>query len=93
MPRKAFIADLAEAYSSFRRNNISDIKAGEDDGQVTFTYKNHDSSTDVVALVPGMYGFLSSLSSFNKGFWALQLVSVASRGLEELRFNFVLLDF
>lgn len=90
MPRKAFIADLAEACTSFRRNNISDIKAGEDDGQVTFTYKNHDSSTDVVALVPGMYGFLGSLSSFNKGFWG---VPVAIRGLEELRFSFVLLDF
>lgn len=60
MPRKAFIADLSEACVSFRRENIFDIKAGEDDGQVTFTYKNHDSSTDVVALVPGMYDLLDS---------------------------------
>lgn len=55
MPRKAFIADLAEARNSFSRNNVSDIKAGDDDGQATFTYRNFNSSTDVVALVPGMY--------------------------------------
>ena len=54
MPRKAFIADLQEATRDFTRVNVSGIKAGEDDGQVSFQYEHDGLSTEIIALIPGM---------------------------------------
>ena len=54
MPRRAFVADLQEAIASFHRPNVSDIKPGEDDGQVVLRYNGRGVSTDIVALVPDL---------------------------------------
>ena len=54
MPRKAFVADLQEAAKLFDRPNVSDITAGEDDGQVVFRYDGKGVSTEIVALVPDL---------------------------------------
>lgn len=57
MPRKAFVADLQEAVSSFERNNITELKAGEEDGMITFQYHVNDGcATEIIVLVPGMRG-------------------------------------
>ena len=53
MPRKAFVADLQEAIKHFKRVNVSNIKAGDDDGQINFNYQYDGTSTEIVALVPG----------------------------------------
>ena len=55
MPRKAFVADLSEAVASFERNNVSNLRAGEEDGMINFDYQIHDGgATEVTVLVPGM---------------------------------------
>ena len=54
MPRKAFISDLQEAIRDFERNNITDLKPGEEDGTISFKYHTHDDNvTEVTVLVPG----------------------------------------
>lgn len=56
MPRKAFVADLQDVLQHFRSPNISDLKAGGEDGSVTFQYKVLDGSASdvtVQAFVPG----------------------------------------
>ena len=58
MPRKAFIADLQEAKSQFSNPNIFDLKAGGEDGSVTFKYKVPAETGQYVTLqafVPGTY--------------------------------------
>ncbi|KAL9125179.1 MAG: hypothetical protein Q9217_005574 [Psora testacea] len=54
MPRKAFVADLQEAIKTFQRANISNIKPGEDDGQINFDYQHNGASTEIVALIPDL---------------------------------------
>ena len=54
MPRKAFVADLKEAIKGFKKVNVSNVKAGEDDGQINFDYQHNGISTEIVALVPGI---------------------------------------
>ena len=55
MPRKAFVADLSEAVANFERNNVSNLRAGEEDGMISFDYQVHDGgATEVTVLVPGM---------------------------------------
>ncbi|KAL6715304.1 hypothetical protein ACLMJK_007569 [Lecanora helva] len=55
MPRKAFIADLQTAITSFERNNITELKAGEEDGMIKFCYHmNDDISTEITILVPDL---------------------------------------
>lgn len=56
MPRKAFVADLQNAIVEFRSENISDLKAGEEDGTISFDYITHDGAyepTTIQAIVPG----------------------------------------
>ena len=54
MPRKAFVADLQEAVKAFERNNISNLRPGEEDGMINFQYHMNDGvSTDITILVPG----------------------------------------
>lgn len=56
MPRKAFIADLQEAMRDFRSEFFSDLKAGEEDGTITFQYHERygSSGTTIQAIIPGM---------------------------------------
>ena len=56
MPRKAFIADLQEAIQDFRNECFSGLKAGEEDGTITFQYHEHGGtqSTTIQAIIPGM---------------------------------------
>ena len=49
------MTDLQEAAKSFSKVNVSNIKAGEDDGQVSFQYEHEGTSAEVIALVPGMF--------------------------------------
>ena len=54
MPRKAFVADLREAIRLFERNNIIDLRAGEEDGMINFKYHMREGdATDITILVPG----------------------------------------
>ena len=54
MPRKAFVADLQDVVREFIRNNISELKAGEEDGMISFQYQVNDgSATEVTILVLG----------------------------------------
>ena len=54
MPRKAFVADLQDAIAIFQKHNVSDLRAGEEDGMIKFDYHSDDSdSTEITALVPG----------------------------------------
>ncbi len=56
MPRKAFVADLQDVLRHFRSPNISGLKAGGEDGSVTFQYKVPEGSAanvTVQAFVPG----------------------------------------
>ena len=54
MPRKAFVADLQEATNAFERNNVSGLRAGEEDGMINFQYHTGDEgTTEVTILVPG----------------------------------------
>lgn len=57
MPRRAFVADLQNAIDEFRSENISDLRAGEEDGTISFEYITHDGAyeaTTIQAIVPGM---------------------------------------
>ena len=56
MPRKAFVADLQEVIQQFSSPNISDLKAGGEDGSITFQYKvpgGPAPNVTVQAFVPG----------------------------------------
>lgn len=54
MPRKAFVADLQEATKLFERVNVSNLKAGEEDGMINFLYHISDGdATEITAMVPG----------------------------------------
>lgn len=56
MPRKAFVADLQEAQELVLLGHKLDLKAGDDDGTFTFTYKppgNDGTQVTVHAHVPG----------------------------------------
>ena len=64
MPRKAFVADLQEAIKVFERVNISNLKAGEEDGMINFHYHISDGeTTEITVMVPGKQPlrFISSI--------------------------------
>ena len=57
MPRKAFVADLHKALDEFRSENVSGLRAGDEDGTISFDYITHDGAyeaTTIQAIVPGM---------------------------------------
>ncbi len=58
MPRKAFVADLQGALIAFQRSNITNLRAGEEDGMINFHYRcnneNSANSTEITVLVPGV---------------------------------------
>ncbi|KAG8528281.1 uncharacterized protein KY384_007198 [Bacidia gigantensis] len=62
MPRRAFIADLQQISKEDLGSNVSNIKAGEDDGQVSFIYMHRGSPTEVIALVPDLGDYPESHS-------------------------------
>ena len=67
MPRKAFVADLQEALTTFRRVNVGKFRAGEEDGMINFDYQMNDGvATEVTILVPGM--FMVPLPADEKGY-------------------------
>ena len=54
MPRKAFVADLSDAVTTFKRYNVSNLRAGEEDGMLNFAYHiDGGGATEVTILVPG----------------------------------------
>lgn len=53
MPRKAFVADLQDALVTFKRVNVSELKAGEEDGMINFNYQTQGTETVITILVPG----------------------------------------
>jgi len=56
MPRKAFVADLQEAQELVLSEHKLNLRAGDDDGTFTFTYKppgNNATQVTVHALIPG----------------------------------------
>lgn len=56
MPRKAFVADLQNAIDEFRSENVSNLRAGEEDGTISFDYITHDGANEAItiqAIVPG----------------------------------------
>lgn len=54
MPRKAFVADLTDAVTTFTRYNVSNLRAGEEDGMLNFAYHlEGGGATEVTILVPG----------------------------------------
>lgn len=57
MPRKAFVADLQDAVATFHKPDVSNLKAGEEDGLIDFDYSspNGQPTIKVTVLVPGMY--------------------------------------
>ena len=57
MPRKAFVADLNKA-ADLRIDHISEIKAGDEDGTITFSYHDEryaptSQSVRISAIIPG----------------------------------------
>lgn len=57
MPRRAFVADLQNAIDEFRSENILDLRAGDEDGTISFDYITNDGAyeaTTIQAIVPGM---------------------------------------
>lgn len=65
MPRKAFVADLQNAIDEFRSENISDLRAGEEDGTISFDYSVNDGAYEAItiqAIVPGTTAIPKSIT-------------------------------
>ncbi|KAK4690147.1 hypothetical protein P7C71_g6577, partial [Lecanoromycetidae sp. Uapishka_2] len=62
MPRKAFVADLSEAVATFERNNITNFRGGDEDGQINFLYQQDQigGGTEVTVLVPDVGDYPTS---------------------------------
>lgn len=54
MPRKDFLRDLKEASLPEKYPHLIDIRAGDDDGVIAFTYVNDGVLIHLEALVSGM---------------------------------------
>lgn len=55
MPRRQFQADLQKATDGLSIVGISDVRAGADDGEFTFTCLADGQQLKISALVTGMY--------------------------------------
>lgn len=59
MPRKAFVADLRKAAEEVRIDHLSDLKAGDEDGTITFIFHSErtpqhaSKGVKISAIVPG----------------------------------------
>ncbi|SMQ45140.1 unnamed protein product [Zymoseptoria tritici ST99CH_1A5] len=61
MPRRDFIADLAEAQGLPLPLGISDLKAGDDDGQIAFIYTAVDTpAVSITAMIPELSDYPKS---------------------------------
>lgn len=61
MPRRAFIADLQQAFDGTLPDTLFDIQPGDDDGMFTFLYKPKEAESVAIAiqaLVAGKLGIL-----------------------------------
>lgn len=67
MPRKAFVADLAEAAEILDIDHLSSLKAGDEDGTITFKFHTQRRPTPsepgimISAIIPGTNCVLSGL--------------------------------
>lgn len=55
------MADLQDAIDEFRSENVSDLRAGEEDGTISFDYITNDEAyeaTTIQAIVAGMTAIL-----------------------------------
>jgi hypothetical protein len=67
MPRRDFIRDLREASSPGRYPQLRDVKPGDDDGTISFTYVSELTSVgpvDVQLLISGTYCFYALANSY-----------------------------
>jgi hypothetical protein len=55
MPRKVYIADLKQLSSSSANDidGISNIRSGDDDGEIRFSVSGDGSQYEISALIPG----------------------------------------
>ena len=59
MPRKAFVADLQEAAKILDIDHLSSLKAGDEDGTITFKFHTQarptasDAGVKISAIIPG----------------------------------------
>lgn len=56
MPRRAFIKDLEDAARPGRYENINSVRAGADDGSITFVFSSRALPTGEIvieAMIPG----------------------------------------
>jgi ubiquitin-conjugating enzyme E2 Q len=54
MPRRQFVADLEQARNANLPPAITNLRAGEDDGQFVFQFTTASGSADITALVPDL---------------------------------------
>jgi hypothetical protein len=85
MGRKAFVKDLEDAASVGRFVNIKDVRAGTDDGTVSFAFLSAALPTGVVmieALVPGTCTFtfctFTVMTDFLQRFLNTQVITCTS---------------
>lgn len=68
MPRKAFVADLAEAAEILDIDHLSSLKAGDEDGTINFKFHiqrrptGSESAIAISAIIPGTNDLLSELA-------------------------------
>jgi ubiquitin-conjugating enzyme E2 Q len=55
MPRKAFVADLSKAVQGVSIAGISDVRAGNDDGEFTFQCVADGTKLEISALITGTF--------------------------------------
>lgn len=72
MPRKAFVADLAEAAEILDIDHLSSLKAGDEDGTINFKFHiqkrpaGSESGIAISAIIPGTNHLLSEISSLEQ---------------------------
>ncbi|KAI9714971.1 MAG: hypothetical protein M1812_006284 [Candelaria pacifica] len=64
MPRKAFVADLQDAILLGKFSDVSDIRAGDEDGTFTFKYTSSLGTPTIQVLVPDVSEYPSSHQFF-----------------------------
>ncbi|CAK3742291.1 related to ubiquitin conjugating enzyme [Lecanosticta acicola] len=60
MPRRQFVADLRKVQEGLLPEGITDVKAGEDDGQLVFTFVGALEPWKITALVPELADYPTS---------------------------------
>lgn len=57
MPRRAFVNDLKDVCGDERFPKLFNVRKGDDDGNINFTYKSEDleEGVEFTAMTPGRY--------------------------------------